>query len=138
MKRFLLKIPGMIALLISIVSFVLVISALIVSRTEIPPDTGLARSFQLWVFSVIFAFIGVVFYAIDAGIVFSYRSELNHCSFHYVFCGLEVLSIVMLVLIGGSPGICILIWNIYYLTLFVMELISMKLLCFSSDGWKRQ
>ena len=66
MRSITTKISAMIAMLISLFSFVLLVSAFIVSINEVPPEMGVSRSFALWVFAVIIAIISLIFYTVDA------------------------------------------------------------------------
>ena len=124
MKRISKKIPGMIGLLISLLSFALVIAAFIVGANEQPPTIGVSESFALWTFSVMAAMLGLVFYVIDA--YYAIGQALNKCDpiFNTLLAVISFGGIPMGVGIGGRLGINILIWNLYHLLMFILELIS--------------
>lgn len=124
MKRISPKIPGMIGLLISLLSFALVIAAFIVGANEQPPTIGVSESFALWAFSVMAAMLGLVFYVIDA--FHAIGKALNKCEpvFNTLLAVISFGGIPMVVEIGGRLGINILIWNLYHLLMFILELIS--------------
>jgi hypothetical protein len=124
MKSLSTKIPAIIAMLISVFSFVLLISAFVVSTNEPPRDMGVSRSFALWVFAVIFSMISLLFYSIDA--IFS--AVKIFLKIHPIFNSILVLILIgaipMVIFIGGSLGINIYIWFSYYLLMFALEIVS--------------
>ena len=66
MKKLAPKIPAMIGMGISAVSFVLVLYAWFLLNHELYDGRGMSRSFAMWIFSAIFAMLSIVFYLIDA------------------------------------------------------------------------
>ena len=124
MKSLSTKIPAIIAMLISVFSFVLLISAFVVSTNEPPRDMGVSRSFALWVFAVIFFMISLLFYSIDA-IFSAVKIFLKiHPIFNSILALILIGAIPMVIFIGGSLGINIYIWFSYYLLMFALEIVS--------------
>jgi hypothetical protein len=124
MKSLSTKIPAIIAMLISVFSFVLLISAFAVSTNESPRDMGVSRSFALWVFAVIFSMISLLFYSIDA-IFSAVKIFLKiHPIFNSILALILIGAIPMVIFIGGSLGINIYIWFSYYLLMFALEIVS--------------
>ncbi|MBR6808474.1 MAG: hypothetical protein IKM46_08885, partial [Clostridia bacterium] len=118
------KIPAMIAMAVSSVSFVLVLIALVVSILETPPETGNSYSFGLWVFSLMAAIVSIVFYLIDAILMID---DLYHTPTRLLaiaVIAMAVGSIPMFVFVGASLGINIRIWNLYYAGMFVLQIFS--------------
>lgn len=124
MKSTIIKYPAMIAMAVSLVSFSLVIAALVASYTEPQVNEGVSKSFSLWVFGTIVAYFSLIFYFIDA--IFSIIKVFMkiHPLFNAILSVMLILSIPMGVLVGSGLGINIYIWNAYYLTIFVLEIIS--------------
>ena len=122
MIRLLKTISVIIGMLLNLLSFALVIAAFVLARNEISPPTGVSRSFGMWVDSVFTAITSIYLYLIDLYTSFRYfRSR----KILLIFKILLVLgSIPMIILIGGRLGICILIWNIYFAFVFLIEIIS--------------
>ena len=112
------------AIVFSFISFVLVITALVVSMFEEPTDMGVSTSFAFWIYSVIVSYIALVFYFIDA--IGSIKKVLRkiHPVFNTVLSAMLIGAVPMLMFVGGGLGINILIWNIYHLAIFVLEIVS--------------
>ena len=66
MKSTWTKIPAMIGMAISIISFGFMIASLIASLTVPPVDRGYHPSFAFWIFGGIVAMISLIFYMVDA------------------------------------------------------------------------
>lgn len=117
------KIPVFIAILISLVSFGFVIKMLSL-RGEPLPEMGNHPAFNAWIFSVIFALISIPFYLIDA--VFSIiKSILKiHLPYNIVLATIILISPIILVIFGATAGYGYIVWNVYYLLLFVLEIVS--------------
>ena len=124
MKNVSTKIPAMIAMLIAIFSLGLLIAAFIVSINEVEPESGVSRSFAFWVFAVITSMLSLIFYFIDA--VFSIIKAFMkiHPIFNIVLALLLIGAIPMMLFVGGKLGINIFIYFSYYLSIFVLEIIS--------------
>ena len=120
------KIPAMIAMAVSSVSFVLVLIALVVSIFEAPPKTGNSYSFVLWAFSLMAAIVSIVFYLIDAILMID---DLYHAPTRLLaiaVIAMAVGSIPMFIFVGGRIGINVLIWNVYYAGMFVLQIFSIR------------
>lgn len=122
MIRLLKTISVIIGMLLNLLSFALVIAALVLDSKEIPPSTGVSRSFGMWVYSVFTAIMSIYLYLIDL------YTSFRHLRSRKILLILKILlvlgSIPMVILIGGRLGICILIWNIYFAVVFLIEIIS--------------
>ena len=124
MKNISTKIPAMIAMLIAVFSLGLLIAAFIVSINEVEPEMGVSKSFAFWVFAVITSMLSLIFYFIDA--VFSIIEAFMkiHPIFNIVLALLLIGAIPMMLFVGGKLGINIYIYFSYYLSIFVLEIIS--------------
>ena len=123
MKSTATKIPAILAMLISLVSFGLLITAFCLP--EEPVDEGVSRSFAFWAFSVIVSLISLILYFIDA--IFSIIKVFLkiHPKFNLILSLLLIGSIPMGIYVGGGLDIiCIFIWYTYYLAIFVLEIVS--------------
>ena len=122
--------PAFIGMLLNLLSFAQVIAAFVLKSTEVPPATGVSRSFAAWADSFLIAFISIFLYLVDLNASFS---ALKFCKKLLIIKTVFVICAIPLVLLVGSQlGVCILIWNIYYLVLFLVELISFVKICFRS------
>lgn len=126
MKSTLTKYPAMIAMFISVISFILMIAALVALITDPPAGTMYSRSFVFWMWGVIVALFSLIFYFVDA--VFSAIKALMkiHPVFNTVLSIMLLLAIPMCIFLGGGVGIGVYIWNVYYLAIFVLEVISIS------------
>ena len=118
------KVSAIIAMLISLFSFALLVSAFIVSINEVPPEMGVSQSFGLWVFAVIIAMISLIFYTIDA--IFSIIKIFMKIDpiFNSILAVILIGAIPMVIYVGGGLGINIYIWFSYYLLMFVLEIVA--------------
>ena len=57
--------PVIIGMLLNLLSFALVIAAFVLESNEIPPPTGVRRSFAMWGYSILTAFMSIFLYIID-------------------------------------------------------------------------
>ena len=124
MKNISTKIPAMIAMLIAVFSLGLLIAAFIVSINEVESEMGVSKSFAFWVFAVITSMLSLIFYFIDA--VFSIIKAFMkiHPIFNIVLALLLIGATPMMLFVGGKLGINIYIYFSYYLSIFVLEIIS--------------
>ena len=124
MKSISTIIPAMIAMLIAILCFGLLITAFIVSINEIEPESGVSRSFAFWVYAVITSMLSLVFYFIDA--IWSIAKAIMKIDpiFNIVLAFLLLGTIPMMLFVGGKLGINIYIYFLYYLAIFVLEVVS--------------
>ena len=116
-----------VAMLLSIVSWGLLIAALIVSGVETPVESGVSTSFALWVYSVIAVLLALIPYCIDGILCIAQAKEKDHPLFNSILAILLFGAVPMAVFVGGGLGMNILIWNLYHLAFFVMELVSLKM-----------
>lgn len=124
MKSISTKTPAMIDMLIAILSLGLLITAFIVSINEIEPESGVSRSFAFWVYAVITSMLSLVFYFIDA--IWSIAKAIMKIDpiFNIVLAFLLLGTIPMMLFVGGKLGINIYIYFLYYLAIFVLEVVS--------------
>jgi len=124
MKETLGKTHAMIAMAISLVSFAFMIASLAVMLTEAPPESGVSRSFALWAFGMIFAYLSLIFYFVDAVLSMVKIFRRIHPVFNSVLALMLFGAIPMALFVGGGLGINIYIWNAYHLAIFVLETVS--------------
>lgn len=122
LKRICKMLPAIIGMILNLFSFALVIGAFVVESKEVPPATGISLSFSMWVFSLLTAFVSIPFYFLDLNLFFG---ELES---RKILLRIKVILVIgmipMLFFIGSQLGIFILIWNIYYAVVFIVELLS--------------
>ena len=124
MKDTIIKFYAIVAMIISLISFGLMIASLFALNTEPPVEKGVSRSFAFWVFGMIVAYISLFFYFIDA-VLSVIKVFMNiHPVFNAVLSIVLFYAIPIGIFIGGGLGINILIWNAYYLAIFILEIIS--------------
>ena len=118
------KSAAIFAMIISLISFGLMIASLIVSFNETPVEMDVSTSFALWVYGMIVAYFSLIFYFADA--VFSIiKAVLKiHPVFNTILAIMLIGAIPMAIFVGGGLGINIYIWNAYYLAIFILEIIS--------------
>lgn len=116
MKKLLIKIPAMIAMLISLVSFVWYIQSFFESVYT-----------EIWLGSVIMAMFSVPFFFFDAIVSFVRAIKKDDPKFNYILALILVGAIPMVVIFGGDgKDFFNVIWNVYYLLMFILEIISIK------------
>lgn len=116
MKQLLGKIPAMIGMLIGCVSFVWYIQSFFDSVYT-----------ELWIGSAIMATFSMLFFFLDAIISFVKARKKIDAKFNYILTLVLVGAIPMVVYFGGSGrDFFNVIWNVYYLLVFVLEAISIK------------
>ena len=120
MKDVASKALGIIAVAISAISIGLIILSFFV---DAPVEQGVSRGFACWIFSMIIAFISVLFYVVD-GVVCVIKSFMKiRPVFNLVSAVLYVGSIPMALFVGVTLDFTV-IWYIYYLGIFVLEIID--------------
>ena len=124
MKNVSTKIPAIIAMLIALFSLGLLITAFIVSIDEIEPEMGVSKSFAFWVYAVLTSILSLIFYSVDAVISVVKVFLRIHPIFNIVLALLLVGAIPMMLFVGAKLGINIYIYFSYYLTIFVLEIVS--------------
>lgn len=125
MKNKMVRLSTVGAILSTVISFGLIIASLIISTGEEPPEEmwGVARSFALWVYSIIFALISMVFYFIDAIRAIARMLKGVNPLFNLLAALLFIGAIPLVITIGGSPRIAnIIIWFSYYVLIFILEI----------------
>ena len=125
MRDFTTKIHAIIGMAISVVSFGLLITSLILGLIESPTEFGLSNSFSFWVLSVIVAMISLLFYIIDALLSIVKAFKKVDPIFNSLLSILLFGAVPMVIFVSGGTGINIYIWNAYYLTIFVLEIVSL-------------
>ena len=129
MKKVTSKFSAKIGMVISILSFLLLIVALIASLFESPETmVGVGVAFNFWFFSYVAAFVSLIFYLIDAFCAIANLRRNKNFLFNTILVLVILGSTPMLIFVGAGLGIGILVWNLYYLLLFILEFISIMLL----------
>ena len=125
MKSTSTKVSAIIAMIISLVSFVLMISSFVALITEPPLEQGdISKSFAFWLWGMIVAYFSLIFYFIDA-ILSAIKVFMKiHPVFNTILSTLLLGAIPMGIFVGGGLGISIYIWNAYYLAIFTLEIVS--------------
>ena len=125
MRETSIKVHAIMAMIISLVSFSLMIASFVVMLIETPVDKGVSRSFALWLYGMIVAYFSLIFYFIDAVLSVIKIFLKIHPAFNAVLAIMLIGSIPMALFVGGGLGIInIYIWNAYYLAIFVLEIVS--------------
>lgn len=115
MKKILSKLPAMVAMLIGLPGFILYVQYLLQSESDI------------WIGSVIFALLSLPFFFIDAIISFVKAIKKNDAKFNGILALVLVGAIPMIFQFGSSGNDAFnVVWNIYYLLMYVLEVISIK------------
>lgn len=115
MKHITSKIPAMIGLVFSALSFICVIGSSFFKHGDL--------RFNLWAFSVINALIAMLFYFIDAvkSVIKAIKGENR--ALNIILASAVAVGVPMVVFVGGGLGINILIWNLYHAGLVALEII---------------
>ena len=124
MRETSIKVHAIIAMVISLVSFSLMIASLVVILTETPVDERGSPSFGLWVLGMIVAYFSLIFYFVDAVLSVIKIFLKIHPAFNAVLAIMLIGAIPMALFVGSGLGINIYIWNAYYLAIFVLEIVS--------------
>lgn len=125
MKRLSWKIPGIIAVALSLWSFALVISGSVVSIGYEWSGDGVGQPFRLWICSILVAMLSMVFYTIDAILCIKVAIQNEKRLFHVLLAILLLGGIPMVVFVGGYAGLLAgIVWNVYYLAMAVLEVLS--------------
>lgn len=117
MKRVLIKIPAMLAMILSILSFYNY--ALSFTDTEQ----------EVWILSVILAVLCIPFYFTDAIISFVKAIRNRDRVFNFILAAVLIIFLPM-VIVFASVSTHIenifynVVWNIYYIAVFVLEVVS--------------
>ena len=124
MKDLSSKVSAMMAMLLSLFSFGLIITAFVLVFTEVPVEHGVSRSFAFWIYSMIVVYISLIFYFIDALFSIIKVFMKSHPVYNAILSVLLLGMIPMALFVGGGLGINIYLWNAYHLAVFILEIIS--------------
>lgn len=125
MKRLLWKIPGMIAVVITLWSVALAVASLVASIGYEWSGEGIGHSFRLWVYSVMVAILSLLFYVIDTAICIKIAVQGEKRLFHILLSVLLLGGIPMVVFVGGwAYTLTSVIWNVYYFAMATLEVVS--------------
>lgn len=116
MKKALVKIPAMLAMLITGLSIFTYVWSLVDMESEI------------WVIASILAILSLPLYFTDAIISFVKTLKKDDTTFNLILTLVLVGTIPMYLLVGDRVGIplCSALWNLYYLFVLVLEIWSIK------------
>lgn len=125
MKRLLWKIPGMIAVAITLWSVALAVASLVASIGYEWSGEGFGHPFRLWVYSVLVAILSLLFYVIDTAICIKIAVQGEKRLFHILLSVLLLGGIPIVIFVGGwAYPLSSVIWNIYYFAMATMEVVS--------------
>ena len=124
MRSIFTKIPSLLGILIAIVSFCLLICMLVLAKAIPPNSEGFHPSFVSWIFSVIFALISLPFFITDAVLSILKAVSKIHLPFNIALATIILISPILLLIFGATAGYGYIVWNVYYLLLFVLEIVS--------------
>ena len=119
----------MIAMTVSSVSFVLVLLSLVAPLFETPIVGDVPRasySFGFWALSLMVAIVSIVFYLIDAILMIDDLYHTPTRPLAIAVIAMAAGSIPMFIFVGGRMGINVLIWNVYYAGMFVLQVFSIR------------
>lgn len=118
MKQLLSKIPALIAMLITLLSLFFYVKSFFNTESEL----GLV--------AVIVALFSVPFYFIDALISFVKAIKKNDAKFNYILT-LIIIGLLPVSYFWAGSGKLIqnVTWTVYYLLVFVLEIISIQKIC---------
>lgn len=119
-----ISVSSICAILFSIASFGMLVAAAVYLIKFNPSGEalGMPPSFAFWIYSVIFALISMVFYFIDALRAIARAFKKINPAFNLIISLLFVCAIPLLVFVGAGSGV--IIWNAYYVLIFVLEIVS--------------
>jgi hypothetical protein len=118
-----ISVSSICAILFSIASFgMLVAAAVYLIKSNPSEEVMMPPSFAFWIYSVIFALISMVFYFIDALRAIARAFKKINPAFNLIISLLFVCAIPLLVFVGAGSGV--IIWNAYYVLIFVLEIVS--------------
>ena len=124
MKETSIKTHAIIAMVISLISFSLMIASLVALLIEPAGDEGVSSSFAFWVYGMIVAYFSLIFYFVDAVLSIIKIFRKIHPVFNSVLALMLVGAIPMSIFVGGGLGINVYIWNAYYVAIFILEIVS--------------
>lgn len=115
MKTLLSKLPAVLAMGIALISFVFYVQSLFEPISDI------------WIGSVIMAVLSLPFFLVDAVISLVKAVKKQDTRFNAILA-LAIIGLCPMVGIFGGSGrdLFNVIWNVYYLMVFVLEILSIK------------
>ena len=123
-----IRISSICAIIFSIASFGMLaaaavyLTAVYLIKNNPSEEVVMPPSFAFWIYSVIFALISMVFYFIDALRAIARAFKKINPAFNLIIALLFVCAIPLLVFVGAGSGA--IIWNAYYVLIFVLEIVS--------------
>ena len=120
MKDIASKTHGIIAVIISAISIGLMIWGLFI---DTPVEQGVSRGFACWVFSIIAALVSVFAYVVDGIVCVIKVFQKIRPGFNLISAVLYIGSAPM-VLFVGLPLNTTVIFYVYYLGIFVLEIVD--------------
>ena len=122
-KRIISKRKGVTALVLTVISLVFMVVGIVFSQPTGGEGMGINASFACWVYSMIVAFISVLFYALD-GFASIGKMFRGICPGFNFFTALLFLGTVPMAIFVGAAAKYTAYWYAYYLLIFVLEIIS--------------
>ncbi len=124
MKDLSTKAYAMMAMVLSLISFGLILTSFVLLFTEEPVEHDVSRSFAFWVYSMIVAYISLLFYFLDAILSIIKVFRRIHPVYNAILSALLLGMTPMAIFVGGGLGINIYLWNAYHLAVFILEILS--------------
>ncbi len=121
MRKMHSKIPAIIAMLITIASFVLFAIAFSIFQSEIEPESGVSKSFALAILGLLTAVCSSIFYLIDAFISIAKVSMKINPAFNLILAIVIFATPLVGLVTRILPDITIALW---FAIIFVLEIIS--------------
>ena len=122
-KRIISKGRGVTALVLTAISLAFMLVGIVFSQPTDSEGMGINVSFACWVYSMIVAFISVLFYALDgfSSIGKMFRGIFPVFNF---FTAILFLGAVPMAILVGAAAKYTVYWYVYYLFIFLWEIIS--------------
>lgn len=124
MRKIYPKISAIVAMLMTVLSIGLLVTAIVFLFVEDPVEKGVGFSTAFWIYVVIVSILSLKYYTIDA--ILSVVNVFRKIDpvFNSVLAVVLFVAIPLGICIGGRLGINIIIWFSYYLGMFILELVS--------------
>lgn len=120
-KRIISKRKGITALVLTVISLAFMLVGIVFSQPT--GGEGINSSFACWVYSMIVAFISVLFYALD-GFASIGKMFRGICPGFNFFTALLFLGAVPMAIFVGAAAKYTAYWYAYYLLIFFVQIIS--------------
>ena len=118
-----IRISSICAIIFSIASFgMLAAAAVYLIKNNPSEEVVMPPSFAFSIYSIIFALISMVFYFTDALRAIARAFKKINPAFNLIIALLFICAIPLLVFVGAGSGV--IIWNAYYVLIFVLEIVS--------------